>query len=310
MSEVSGRRIWVAGHNGMVGSSISRALTARGAEVIGWSSSELDLRERAATFDAAMEARPDCVVLAAARVGGIAANEAFPVQFLTDNIRIQTNVMEAAHAAEVPRLLFIGSSCIYPREATQPMTPDQLFTGPLEPTNDAYAIAKIAGLYLVRAFRRQYGRSWISCLPTNLYGAGDDFDPETSHVMAALIRRFEEAMREGTASVTVWGSGTPRRELLHVDDLASACIRLLDVYDDAEAINIGTGEDVTIAQLANTVARVVGFEGSIEWDTSRPDGMPRKLLDVRPLRALGWAPSIGLEEGIRATHAWYVSGRA
>lgn len=310
MFDVVGRRVWVAGHNGMVGSSIARALNARGAEVIGWSSFDLDLRERSAAFDAALEARPDCVVLAAARVGGIAANEASPVEFLTENLRIQTNVMEAAHAADVQRLLFIGSSCIYPREAIQPMTPDQLFTGPLEPTNDAYAIAKIAGLYLVRSYRRQHGRSWISCLPTNLYGPGDDFDPETSHVLAALIRRFDAATRDGAQSVTVWGSGTPRRELMHVDDVASACLRLLESYDDPQAINVGTGQDVTIARLAETVARVIGFEGDIDFDTSRPDGMPRKLLDVGPLRALGWAPSIALEEGIRATHAWYVAGRA
>lgn len=307
MFDLPGRRIWVAGHNGMVGSAIARALTAQGAEVVGWSSAELDLTQPAPTMDAAMQARPDAVVLAAARVGGIAANDASPVEFLTENVRIQTNVMEAAHAVDVERLLFIGSSCIYPREAVQPMTPESLFTGPLEPTNDAYAIAKIAGLYLVRSYRRQYLRSWISCLPTNLYGPGDDFDPESSHVLAALVRRFDAAVRSGAPSVTIWGSGTPRRELMHVDDLATACVTLLRTYDDPEPINIGTGEDLTIAQLAATVGRVVGYRGDILWDTSRLDGMPRKLLDVTQLRLLGWEPAIALEDGIRATHAWYVA---
>ena len=306
MFDLSGARVWVAGHRGMVGSAISRALEARGdIELLGWTSSELDLTDRRATVDAAAQARPDVVVLAAARVGGIVANDSSPVEFLTDNIRIQANVMEAAHAVGVDRLLFLGSSCIYPRDAPQPMTPDMLMTGPLEPTNDAYAIAKLAGITAIRSYRRQYGRRWISCLPTNLYGPGDNFDPETSHVLPALIRRFSQAVRDTAPTVTLWGSGTPRREFLHVDDLAAACVHLLTHYDEPTPINIGCGEDLTIAELAALIAHTVAYEGSIEWDTSRPDGTPRKLLDTAPLSAVGWAPSITLEEGVRTTVDWY-----
>ena len=310
MFDLSGARVWVAGHRGMVGSAIWRALEARGdVELLGWSRSELDLTDRDATLDAAAEARPDVVVLAAARVGGIVANDTFPVEFLTENLRIQANVMEGAHVAGVDRLLFLGSSCIYPRDAAQPMTPDMLMTGPLEPTNDAYAMAKLAGITAVRSYRRQYGRRWISCLPTNLYGPGDDFDLETSHVLSALIRRFDEATRTGAPTVTLWGSGIPRREFLHVDDLASACLHLLEHYDDPEPINIGCGEDVTIAELARLIADTVGHQGDIAWDTSRPDGTPQKLLDVTPIRELGWSPSISLEQGIRATWEWYKEHR-
>ncbi len=306
MYEVAGKRIWVAGHQGMVGSAVARALAARGdVEVIGWTRRELDLRDRSGTCDAAVEARPDAVVLAAARVGGILANTREPVEFLADNLRIQNNVMEAAHRAGVPRLLFLASSCIYPRDAAQPMAPELLFTGPLEPTNEAYAVAKIAGVSLVQAYRRQHGAAWISCLPTNVYGPDDNFDPESSHVLPALIRRLHSAVVARSESVTVWGSGTPRRELLHVDDLASACIRLLETYDAPAPINVGTGEDLTIAEIVSVVADVVGYRGSIVWDVERPDGMPRKLLDTAPIRGLGWEPRIDLVDGVRATWDWY-----
>jgi GDP-L-fucose synthase len=240
-------------------------------------------------------------VLAAAKVGGIVANDTSPVEFLTDNLRIQANVMEAAHAAGVDRLLFLGSSCIYPRDAAQPMTPDMLLTGPLEPTNDAYAIAKLAGITAIRSYRRQHGRAWISCLPTNLYGPGDNYDLQTSHVLPALIRRFHEATVAGAPTVTLWGTGTPRREFLHVDDLAAACLRLLETHDDPTPVNIGTGTDLTIAELARLIADTVGYEGDIYWDTTRPDGTPRKLLDVSVMRSLGWEPHITLDDGIRAT---------
>lgn len=302
MFDLSGKRVWVAGHRGMVGSAFWRALEARGdVELVGWTSLELDLTDRQATLDAAVEARPDVVVLAAAKVGGIVANRDAPVEFLADNVRIQCNVMEAAATVGVGRLLFLGSSCIYPRDAPQPMTPDLLMTGPLETTNEAYATAKLAGITLVQAHRRQHGRAWISCLPTNLYGPGDNYDLETSHVLPALIRRFHEARVAGMPSVTLWGTGTPRREFLHVDDLAGACVRLLETYDEPTPINIGTGQDLTIAELAKLVADTVGLAGDVLWDTTRPDGTPRKLLDVAPMRALGWEPAIGLADGIRRT---------
>jgi GDP-L-fucose synthase len=306
--DLAGRRVWVAGHRGMVGSAIWRALEARGdVELVGWTSGELDLTDRQATLDAAADTRPDVVVLAAAKVGGIVANDTAPVEFLHDNLRIQANVMEAAHAAGVGRLLFLGSSCIYPRDAPQPMTPEMLLTGPLEPTNDAYAIAKLAGITAIRSYRREYGRAWISCLPANLYGPGDSYDLETSHVLPALIRRFHEATLSAAPTVTLWGSGSPRREFLHVDDLATACVRLLETYDDATPINIGTGEDLTIAELAHLIAATVGYPGEILWDANRPDGTPRKLLDVAPMRALGWGPRVTLADGIRSTWEGYAA---
>jgi GDP-L-fucose synthase len=305
-TDLASARVWVAGHGGMVGSAIWRALEREGVgELVGWRSTELDLTERDATVAAALDARPDVVIVAAARVGGILANSEEPVEFLRDNVRIQTNVMEAAHEAGVDRLLFLGSSCIYPRLAPQPIRADSLLTGPLEPTNDAYAIAKIAGVLHVQGYRRQHGRHWISAMPTNLYGPGDDFDLRTSHVLPALIRRFHEANRTGAPEVTLWGTGTPRREFLHVDDLARACLHLLRHHDGPEPVNVGTGEDLPISELAALVAEVVGFEGRIAWDHSKPDGTPRKLLDVTPIREMGWAPSIGLREGIAATSAWY-----
>jgi GDP-L-fucose synthase len=245
------------------------------------------------------------VVVAAAKVGGIMANSTYPVEFLADNLRIQTNLFEAAHAADVDRLLFLGSSCIYPKLAPQPIPESALLTGPLEETNIAYALAKISGIIGVQSYRSEYGRRWISAMPTNLYGPGDNFDLQTSHVLPALIRRFHEAKETGAPSVTLWGTGSARREFLHVDDLAAACLRLLDVYDEAEHVNVGGGEDVTIAELASLIADVVGYSGELEWDSSKPDGTPRKLLDVQRMNSLGWEPAIGLREGIASTYEEY-----
>jgi GDP-L-fucose synthase len=299
---------YVAGHRGLVGSAVWRHLAASGFDsLIGRTSSELDLRDRDQTFAFFNEARPRNVVVAAAKVGGIMANSTHPADFLSDNLRIQVNVLDAAQAVGVERLLFLGSSCIYPKLAPQPISEDSLLTGPLEPTNDAYAIAKIAGVLQVQAMRRQYGVRWISAMPTNLYGPGDNFDLETSHVLPALIRRFHEAKVADAPSVTLWGSGTPRREFLHVDDLARACEVLLDTYDDPAPINIGVGEDVTIAELADLVRGIVGYRGEVLFDRSKPDGTPRKLLDVRRITELGFKAEIGLAQGIAATYAWYRS---
>ena len=296
-------RVYVAGHRGMVGSAIWRALEAQGfTDLIGWSSSEVDLTDRDAAMDAVRTAKPDVIVDAAARVGGIWANSTYPAEFLADNLRIQTNLFEAAHAAGVDRFLFLGSSCIYPKMAPQPIPESALLTGPLEETNNAYAIAKIAGIIGVQSYRREYGRHWISAMPTNLYGPGDNYDLETSHVLPALIRRFHEAKQSGAAAVTLWGTGSPRREFLHVDDLAAACLRLLDAYDDEQHINVGVGDDVTIAELAELISSVVGYEGTLEWDPSKPDGTPRKVLDVARMQALGWEPQIGLRAGIESTY--------
>ena len=303
--------VYVAGHRGLVGSALWRALEAAGAgKLIGWSSSELDLRDRTATHDAITEAKPDIIIDAAAKVGGIMANTTFPVEFLRDNTLIQTNVMDAAHAADVERLLFLGSSCIYPRHATQPIRESSLMTGPLEPTNQAYAMAKISGIFYIEAHRTQYGRRWISAMPTNLYGPGDNFDLQSSHVLPAFIRRFHEAKVAGAPTVTVWGTGTPRREFLHVDDLAQACLVLLQHYDTHETINVGLGDDMPIRELAETVASVVGFEGTIEWDSSKPDGMPRKLLDTSRINELGWKPQISLRDGVASTYEWYLANKA
>jgi len=299
-------RVYVAGHRGMVGSAVWRALEAAGySDLVGWSSAEVDLTDRDAAMDAVRAAKPDVVVVAAAKVGGIMANSTYPVEFLADNLRIQTNLFEAAHAADVDRLLFLGSSCIYPKLAPQPIPESALLTGPLEETNISYALAKISGIIGVQSYRSEYGRRWISAMPTNLYGPGDNFDLQTSHVLPALIRRFHEAKETGAGAVTLWGTGSPRRELLHVDDLAAACLRLLDVYDDPEHVNVGVGEDVTIAELASLIADAVGYEGAIEWDTSKPDGTPRKLLDVQRMKSLGWEPAIGLREGIASTYEEY-----
>ncbi|WP_417563744.1 GDP-L-fucose synthase family protein, partial [Microbacterium sp.] len=297
--------VYVAGHGGLVGSAIWRALQAKGfRNLVGWRSSELDLRNSSVTADAVRQASPDVVIVAAARVGGILANSTAPVDFLNDNLRIQTSLFEAAHAADVDRLLFLGSSCIYPKYASQPIAESSLLTGELEPTNEAYAIAKIAGIIAVQSYRRQYGRHWISAMPTNLYGPGDNFDLTSSHVLPAMIRKFDDA-RENGSVVGLWGTGSPRREFLHVDDLASAVLFLLEHYDADDTVNVGTGEDVTIRELAETVAEVVGYEGETQWDAGKPDGTPRKLLDVSRLRGLGWAPSVALRPGIEATYAWY-----
>jgi GDP-L-fucose synthase len=304
-------RVYVAGHRGLVGSAVWRALEGRGhTRLIGRTSGELDLRDRAATDAFFDEERPEYVVLAAAKVGGILANATYPAEFLSDNLRIQLNVMDAAARTGVTRLLFLGSSCIYPRLAPQPIREDSLLTGPLEPTNDAYAIAKIAGVLQVQALRREHGVSFISAMPTNLYGPGDNFDLETSHALPALIRRMHEAKLAGAPAVTLWGTGSPMREFLHVDDLAQAVVFLLQQYDGPDPVNVGTGTDLTIRDLAALVAQAVGYEGGIEWDTSKPDGTPRKLLDVSRLSELGWKAEIPLADGIRSTYEWYVENLA
>lgn len=302
----SARTVYVAGHRGLAGSALVRALAQMGIDnVIGESSATLDLRDRDATFAYFGRHRPDVVILAAARVGGILANSTYPVDFLSDNLRIQLNVMDAALAHGTDRLLFLGSSCIYPKFAAQPIREESLLTGTLEPTNDAYAIAKIAGILHIQAVRRQYGLPWISAMPTNLYGPNDNFSPTASHMLPALIRRYEEARQSGAPTVTNWGTGTPRRELLHVDDMAAACMHLLRNYNGDSHINIGTGVDHTICQIAEVVADAVGFGGVTRWDHSRPDGTPRKVLDVSAITALGWVPRISLIEGVEEVVDWY-----
>jgi GDP-L-fucose synthase len=299
--------IYVAGHLGLVGSAIVRALHRSGyRNLIVRSKDELDLTSQAAVQEFFAAYRPAYVFLAAARVGGILANASFPADFIYDNLAIQTNVISAAYRHGTEKLLFLGSSCIYPKFAPQPIREEYLLTGALEPTNEPYAIAKIAGLKMVESFRRQYGFRGISLMPTNLYGPGDNFDLTSSHVLPALIRRFHEAKMADTASVSVWGTGAPRREFLHVDDLADACVFLMCHYDSAEIVNVGCGEDVTIRELAETVREIVGYRGSLEFDTSKPDGTPRKLLEVSRLKALGWAPRIGLREGIQSTYEWFL----
>jgi len=297
---------YVAGHRGLVGSAIWRRLESEGfTDLVGRSSADLDLKDRDAVFTFFAQTKPRYVVLAAAKVGGILANDTYPVDFLSDNLRIQVNVLDAALKYGVERLLFLGSSCIYPRLAPQPIREDSLLTGHLEPTNDAYAIAKIAGILQIQAVRRQYGLPWISAMPTNLYGPGDNFSPVGSHVLPALIRRYDDAAQSGVATVTNWGTGTPRREFLHVDDMAEACLHLMEHYDGPEQVNVGTGRDVTIREIAETIAGVVGFTGATEWDTTKPDGTPQKLLDVSKLAQAGWTARIDLEAGLRSTVEWY-----
>jgi GDP-L-fucose synthase len=301
-------RIYVAGHRGLVGSAIVRAIEAEGKHTwLGRSRSELDLLDRKAVFSFLKNEKPDAVVIAAAKVGGIHANNTYPVQFLSENLQIESNLMDAAHAAGIEKLLFLGSSCVYPKMADQPIKEEYLLTGELEKTNEAYALAKISGLKLVQAYRNQYGYRWISAMPTNMYGPGDNFDLENSHVLPALIRKFNDAKLSSAPSVKLWGSGSPRREFLHADDLGRACVFLLENYDDEVAINVGVGEDISIQELAEKIKDIVGFNGSIEWDSSKPDGTPRKLLDVSRIRALGWRPSVPLTEGIRSTYEWYVA---
>ncbi len=301
-------KFYVAGHRGMVGSAIWRELERQGfSNLIGKSSSELDLTDRDAVFAFFAEQKPKYVVLAAARVGGIMANNTYPADFLSVNLQIQVNVMDAALEFGVERLLFMGSSCIYPKFAPQPIPEDSLLTGHLEPTNDAYAIAKIAGITQVQSIRRQHHKQWISAMPTNLYGPGDNYSEQGSHVLPALIRRFETARLAGATSVTNWGTGSPRREFLYVDDLAQASVFLLENYDGAQQVNVGVGEDITIKELAELVAEEVGYSGEILWDTSKPDGTPRKLLDVSMLSEMGWKAKTPLREGIRLAIADYRS---
>jgi GDP-L-fucose synthase len=305
-------KIYIAGHTGMVGSAIYRELQRRGfANLVGRSSHELDLRRQDHVIDFLREEQPDYVFLAAAKVGGILANDTYRAEFLYDNLMIEANVIHGSFLAGVKKLLFLGSSCIYPKLASQPLREDALLTGPLEPTNEPYAIAKIAGIKLCDAYRAQYGCSFISVMPTNLYGPNDNYNPETSHVIPALIRKFHIAKKTGADSVTIWGSGTPLREFMHVDDLASACLFLMQAYNEPGFINAGTGEECSIAQLAETIAGVVGFTGRIEYDSTKPDGTPRKLMDSTRLRGLGWTPSIALKEGLTSIYSslsaqpWY-----
>ena len=304
-------RVFVAGHRGMVGSAIVRRLKGAGfSEIVTRSSKELDLRDRSDVFAFVENERPVVVFLAAAKVGGILANDTYPADFLSDNLRIQLNVMDAAHQFGVERLVFLGSSCIYPKFAEQPISEDALMTGALESTNDAYAVAKIAGIQQVKAMRRQHGRRWISVMPSNLFGPGDNYDPVGSHVLPALIRRYIEARDEGKAQITNWGSGSPLREFLFVEDLADACVFLLENYDSSEHINVGSGEDLSIRELAEIIAEEVGFSGETHWDTSKPDGTPRKLLDVSKINKLGWKATTGLRDGIRKSISDFESRRA
>jgi GDP-L-fucose synthase len=300
-------KIYVAGHRGLVGSAIVRAIESEGKHSwIGQSRSELDLLDRKAVFEYLANEKPDAVIIAAAKVGGIHANDTYPVEFLSENLQIETNLMDASHAAGTPRLLFLGSSCVYPKLAQQPIKEEYLLTGALEKTNEAYALAKISGLKLVQAYRQQYGHKWISAMPTNMYGPGDNFDLENSHVLPALIRKFHDAKSQGSQSVTLWGTGSPKREFLHSDDLGRACLFLLEKYHDEVPINVGVGEDVPIKDLAEIIQGIVDFKGEIVWDNTKPDGTPRKLLDVSRIKALGWKAQINLEEGIHSTYIWYL----
>ena len=303
--EIAGKTIFVAGHLGLVGRAVTRRLGDEGATVVGASRAELDLRDQAATKTFLKDTAPDAVIVAAATVGGILANSSYPVDFLNDNLLIESNLISGAHECGIDRLLFLGSSCIYPREAPQPMREDALLTGPLELTNQWYAIAKIAGIMLCRAYRAQYGRSYIAAMPTNLYGPGDNFDLKSSHVIPALMRKIDDAARERSATVEIWGTGTPLREFMHVDDLADALVFLLKTYDEAEHINVGSGQEVSIADLAKLISKVVGYQGKLVFDTSKPDGPPRKALDSTRIAALGWTPHYSLEEGLKQTYAWY-----
>jgi GDP-L-fucose synthase len=302
---LAGRRVFVAGHGGMVGQAICRRLAAEKCEILTVARSQVDLRRQQETEDWMMQAKPDAVFVAAATVGGILANATRPAEFLYDNLAIETNLIEAARRAGVAKLLFLGSSCIYPREAAQPMAETALLTGPLEPTNEWYAIAKIAGIKLAQAYRRQHGCDFISAMPTNLYGPGDNFDLQSSHVVPALIAKIHAARTEGRSEVEIWGSGKPKREFLFVDDLADALVHLMMHYSDEPHINVGTGSDVTVAELAETIARVAGWQGKFRYDASKPDGTPRKLLDVSRLTALGWQAKTPLEKGLVQTYGWY-----
>jgi GDP-L-fucose synthase len=305
--ELKGKTVFVAGHGGMVGAALVRRLAQEDVELLTVERSAIDLRDQAAVFAWFADKRPQAVFLAAAKVGGIAANNTLRGEFLYDNLIIAANVIHAAHVNGTEKLMFLGSSCIYPKLAPQPLREDSMLTGPLEPTNEPYAIAKIAGIKMVEAYRSQFGSDFIKVMPTNLYGRGDNYHPEYSHVVAALIRRFHEAKLSGASNVVVWGTGTPRREFLYVDDLADACIHLMKIYSSDELVNIGTGEDITIAEFARVVAATVGYAGEISFDTSRPDGTPRKLLDVSRLAGLGWRPSTPLGDGIKLAYQAYLA---
>lgn len=303
---LEGKRVWVAGHRGMVGGACVRRLQEENCTILTAGREAADLRRQKEVEDYLADARPHAIILAAATVGGIHANDTRPAEFIYDNLVIETNIVEAARLVGVEKLLFLGSSCIYPKHADQPMSEDALLTGPLEPTNEWYAVAKIAGIKLCQAYRRQYGCDFISAMPTNLYGPGDNFDRTQSHVIPGLIRRFHEAKENGDTKVAVWGSGRPRREFLHVEDLADALVHLLKVWSGESHINVGVGEDLPISELAQLVAKVVGFQGELEFDPSMPDGTPRKLLDTSRLQALGWQPSVSLEQGLATTYAWFL----
>ncbi|WGD50666.1 GDP-L-fucose synthase [Bradyrhizobium sp. CB1650] len=305
--ELTGKTVFVAGHRGMVGSALVRRLAAENVELLTVSRSEVDLRNQAAVDKWFAAKRPQAVFLAAGKVGGIVANDSLRAEFLYDNLAIATNVIHAAHVNRCEKLMFFGSSCIYPKLAAQPLREESMLTGPLEPTNEPYAIAKIAGIKMAEAYRSQYGSNFISVMPTNLYGRGDNYHPEYSHVVAALMRRFHEAKMSGAKNVVVWGTGTARREFLFVDDLAEACIHLMKAYSSGELVNIGTGEDITIAEFARVIAATVGYSGEISFDTSRPDGTPRKLLDVSRLAKLGWRAKTSLEDGLKLAYQAYLS---
>lgn len=306
---LEGRSVWVAGHRGMVGQALVRRLEREGARILTVRRSEVDLLRQAETEKWVADAKPDVVFLAAAKVGGILANDTYPADYIHENLLIASNVIGAAHASGVRKLVFLGSSCIYPKFAPQPIEEQSLLTGSLEPTNEWYAVAKIAGIKLAQAFRKQHGDDFISVMPTNLYGPGDNFDLQTSHVLPALIHKAHKAKLAGDASLVIWGTGSPRREFLHVDDCADAVVHLAKQYSDAEHVNVGSGEDLPILELAEIVADVVGFRGEIKTDPSKPDGTPRKLMDASKLRDLGWTPRIGLREGIESTYRWYLENR-
>jgi GDP-L-fucose synthase len=308
--DLRGKRVWVAGHRGMVGGALVRRLQSEDCVVLTAGRAQLDLRRQAEVEKWIAEQRPDLIFVAAATVGGIYANDTRPAEFLYDNLAIESNIIHAAYQSRVRKLMFLGSSCIYPKLAAQPMTESALLTGPLEPTNQWYAIAKIAGIFLCRSYRKQYGCDFISAMPTNLYGPGDYFDPLQSHVAPALMLKMHKARLEGTPTVTVWGSGKPQRELLYVDDLADALVFLAKTYSDEEHVNVGYGSDITIRELAETMAKVTGFRGALEFDSSKPDGAPRKLMDCSRLNALGWKASTSLEEGLKSTYAWFTKNIA
>ena len=301
--------ILVAGATGLAGSAIVRELTRIGRPVVGISSKDVDLLDRNTTFNYLNKLKPNAVIDAAAKVGGISANNSYPVEFLSENIRIQTNLIDAAHSANVEKFIFLASSCVYPKSCPQPIKEEYVLTGALESTNSAYAIAKLAGIELIKAYRKEFGHKWISVMPTNLYGPNDNFDLESSHVFPALIRKFIEAKKSNASSVDLWGTGKPRREFLHVDDFAKAIIVCLDGYDSDQQINIGTGIDLTVAALAEKIAENVGFSGSINWDVAREDGTPQKVLDIQKITNLGWKPTINLDQGIKLTVEWYLENK-